>query len=166
MLFLCQINFAEMPALAPFPTDGLMQIFVASDEMYGCAFPSEGQNGFTIIYHADTGDLAITDPYAGGNEPEYSVLEGELHRSGRPLAFKRQDTVPSPEHYLIAAEFDAIWQHHNDADFGRFDEYYLTLEYSDMYLGGYPRSCNATFDRPTAWQITTKSSCNLAHPRT
>ena len=138
MLFLCQVNFAEMPPFDPFPREGLMQIFVASDELYGCGFPSRNRTGFTVVYHADTGGLATVDPYAG-RPPELTVFDGDLHSSGRPLAFEPREMVPTPEHYLIAAEFDVIWEQHKDADYGRFDNYYRAQYGPDIYLGGYPR---------------------------
>lgn len=147
MLFLCQVNFAEMPPFDPFPREGLMQIFVDSDPMYGCAFPSENGSGFTVIYHADTGGLATVDPY-GGNPPERSVFDGELQRNGRPLAFEAQEMVPPPEHFLIAAEFDAIWEQHKDADYDRLTEHFDGQHGPDVYLGGYPRFIQSDIRSP------------------
>lgn len=35
LFFLAQINFAEMPALAPFPTAGILQFFISDDSLLG-----------------------------------------------------------------------------------------------------------------------------------
>ncbi|GGY54131.1 hypothetical protein GCM10007148_24570 [Parvularcula lutaonensis] len=40
LLLLAQVNFDEMPSLDPFPRDGLLQFFVADDDIFGCEFPS------------------------------------------------------------------------------------------------------------------------------
>lgn len=138
MLFLCQINFAEMPPFDPFPTDGLMQIFVTADDMYGCAFPSENQQGFTVVYRAETADLVTVDPYAGEG-PEFSVFSPDLHRSGWALAFEPGFMLPTLEHYLIAAKLEAMWQQMSDADIDRIDEFCRDRNGPDMYLGGHPR---------------------------
>lgn len=139
MLFLCQINFAEMLPFDPFPNEGLMQVFVASDDMYGCAFPSQHRQGFAVIYHAETAQLLTIDPYGGGEDPEFSVFSGDLHRIGRPIAFELQDMVPPPAHFLINAEFEALWQQEKTADFDQFDRYCDSHHGPEMYLGGYPR---------------------------
>lgn len=48
---LIQINFEEMPFLPPFPSQGLLQIFIADNDLYGFNVdsPSE-QNGFRIYF--------------------------------------------------------------------------------------------------------------------
>lgn len=147
MLFLCQINFAEMPPLEPFPADGLMQVFVASDDLYGCAFPSLDRQGFTVLYRPDPAGLTTIDPYAGG-EPELTVLQGDLHRQGRPIAFERQEMVPPPAHYLIAAQIDAMWRQDKSADYDRIDEYCDGHKGPEMYLGGYPRFVQSDIRTP------------------
>lgn len=50
MAFLIQLNFSELPTLAGYPTEGLLQFFVASDETFGMGFGGEpGQ--FHLRFH-------------------------------------------------------------------------------------------------------------------
>jgi uncharacterized protein YwqG len=55
-----QINFAELPALAPFPETGLLQLFIAAGDLYG-ANPEDPASspGFACIYHEDLQGTAV-----------------------------------------------------------------------------------------------------------
>lgn len=51
MLFLMQANFADMPALAGYPTEGMLQWFCGAGEVYGQAYAPEPEVG-TAGLHA------------------------------------------------------------------------------------------------------------------
>lgn len=38
LLLLAQLNFSELPHIQNYPQDGLLQFFVADDDLYGCDF--------------------------------------------------------------------------------------------------------------------------------
>jgi uncharacterized protein YwqG len=50
MYLLAQINFIDMPALEPFPRDGIIQIFVNDDEFYGMDYNLYSSKGFKIQF--------------------------------------------------------------------------------------------------------------------
>jgi uncharacterized protein YwqG len=54
LYLLAQINFEEVPALEDFPQKGILQFYIADDDLYGMDFdnPSE-QNGFRVLYFAE-----------------------------------------------------------------------------------------------------------------
>jgi len=54
LYLLAQINFEEVPAIENFPQKGILQFYIADDDLYGMDFdnPSE-QNGFKVLYFAD-----------------------------------------------------------------------------------------------------------------
>ena len=52
LYLLAQINFAELPHIPDFPTQGLLQFFIANDEDFGCSF-SENQENWRVIFHED-----------------------------------------------------------------------------------------------------------------
>ncbi len=53
LFFLAQINFEEAPALAPYPSKGLLQFFIGDDELYGMD-PEEGnKHHFKAVYYPD-----------------------------------------------------------------------------------------------------------------
>ncbi len=52
LFFLAQINFSEMPALSPFPTEGILQFFINDDDLYGMDFDDgENQDTFKVLFH-------------------------------------------------------------------------------------------------------------------
>ena len=54
LFLLIQVNFAELPALAPFPRRGLLQMFVAPDDLFGMNLDDPRvPSGFQCIYHDD-----------------------------------------------------------------------------------------------------------------
>ncbi len=54
LFFLAQINFAEVPQLAPFPTSGIVQFFINNDDLYGMDFDDgENPDTFRVLFHAD-----------------------------------------------------------------------------------------------------------------
>lgn len=54
LYLLAQINFAEVPELEGFPTSGILQFYLARDEMYGCNFdqPTD-QSKFRVLFFPD-----------------------------------------------------------------------------------------------------------------
>jgi uncharacterized protein YwqG len=68
LVFLAQINFAELPQLAGYPQTGLLQFFISDNDSYGSQFADSGdeaeyavkqfqlqqqQNYFRVIYHPE-----------------------------------------------------------------------------------------------------------------
>jgi len=50
--FLAQLNFAELPALEDFPTVGLVQFFIGTDDTMGCRFAGadQPQDTYRVLY--------------------------------------------------------------------------------------------------------------------
>jgi uncharacterized protein YwqG len=54
LFFLAQINFAETPALEPFPKKGIVQFFINDDDLYGMDFDDgENPDTFRVLFHAE-----------------------------------------------------------------------------------------------------------------
>ena len=63
LVLLAQINFAEIPHLPDFPETGLLQFYVAADDLYGADFALAtrlDQKNFRVVYHEKT-DEGITE---------------------------------------------------------------------------------------------------------
>lgn len=59
LALLAQINFAEIPPLPHFPTQGIMQFYIADNDSWGLNFYDPlDQSNFRVLYFADI----ITDP--------------------------------------------------------------------------------------------------------
>lgn len=103
MFFLCQINFAEVPPLPGYPTEGMLQWFVGgNDGTYGQTYdtPSAGFDGLHVRwYTAD--DLTLPALAAPSHPPltgthDDGTYEGPLEVTG-PVAvsFTAEDGLPS-----------------------------------------------------------------------
>ncbi len=54
LYFLIQLNFEEMPHMEGYPEKGLLQVFIANDDLYGADFDNEtNQEGFRVLFYED-----------------------------------------------------------------------------------------------------------------
>jgi uncharacterized protein YwqG len=84
MIFLAQINYAQMPPLEGYPAQGVISFFVMDDDLNGCRFPSVGADGFQVLFHPDAQTLvrrALPE-----NDWDFSPLSDTLIKEGRPLS--------------------------------------------------------------------------------
>ncbi len=62
LFLLVQINFVETPPLDPFPREGILQVFIAAEDLYGCDVENPRQSeGFACVYHTDLNRRALED---------------------------------------------------------------------------------------------------------
>lgn len=62
LYLLVQINFAEVPPLEPFPSSGLLQFFIGTDDLYGCDVDNPRKSeGFACVYHEAVDGRALDD---------------------------------------------------------------------------------------------------------
>lgn len=93
MMLLIQINFAEVPRLEGYPTEGILQFFVADDDSLGMDYSfSEDdidlQHNYRVIYHpnVDTSDSRRTFI----DVPVLSQAEFELTPNAHSLEFEKK----------------------------------------------------------------------------
>lgn len=104
LLFLAQVNFAEVPPLPGFPTEGMMQWFVGTDETYGLTFDdTSGLVGFAVRWWT-AADLTVAA--AAGPDAPVEVLPDSPLRDPGPvrIGFAREDGLPS-----LTEMYDARW---------------------------------------------------------
>lgn len=87
LTLLAQLNFEELPSIPDFPTKGILQFFIAADDLYGMSSDyGEGmtkQENFRVIYHetiiTDTSKLLSAEeiPKYSGDEECYLPFTGE-----------------------------------------------------------------------------------------
>ncbi|MEL7181780.1 MAG: YwqG family protein [Pseudomonadota bacterium] len=156
MLFLAQINFQDMPALAGYPATGLLSVFVTDDDLNGCDFPSIDQKGFKTFYFGDTADLTRHDlPEVTW---EFSPLSDKLLQEGRRVTGRAATGVPSPNSNTVA-ELTKDWYPNCPSDL--WDELWDALSKAKpgiLYYGGHPDFTQDDFRRagsePTYLQYT------------
>lgn len=148
LVLLAQINFGEMPVSPQYPTQGLLQFFIASDDYYGANFDSDftaeelsRQRNFRVAYWADTSGAGRVLPTTGGDE----YMTPHLPEKPRRMRFIAGDEVLSSSDY----RFDQLlggnayttleaWAQANGKDKSVIDGVYEHLDGSGHKFGGYP----------------------------
>jgi uncharacterized protein YwqG len=145
LYLLAQINFREVPRLEGFPEKGILQFYIAGNNLYGCNYEDRmSQTGFRVLYFPDSDlneDNLITNFDFLPNLWDIEFTPFSIYTQDRnecfALTFNQQSAPITTCDYkfdeLIGRDVcDALV---NDVDLD--DEYY------DMYpvghkLGGYP----------------------------
>ncbi|UZR99194.1 YwqG family protein [Chondrinema litorale] len=90
MMLLAQLNFAEIPHIPDYPVTGLLQFFIALDDLYGLNFNNPTrQEGFKVIYHKEIKNSGLQTDFSLiedllKSDDVYPVLTGEYK-----LTFKK-----------------------------------------------------------------------------
>lgn len=143
MHFVAQVNFADVPALPGFPTSGLLQMFVASDDTWGLTFDDTmGLTGFHCRWYT-TDDLRQPVEATSASPipiPHDSCSPVTDSTTPRRVAFTGTRMLPqgwehlqpdverNPRAFEVLAD---LWEEHEDlAD--------ATLDGWDVQVGGWP----------------------------
>eukprot|EP00130_Batrachochytrium_dendrobatidis_P008365 XP_006683240.1 hypothetical protein BATDEDRAFT_93002 [Batrachochytrium dendrobatidis JAM81] len=139
---LAQINFSEMEETIPdYPTEGILQFFVADDDVYGLNFDDgTNQDTFRVVYH-ETVEMDpskwMTDFPEFGNE-NYFPVEKEC-----AISFDVSEEIMSSSDYRfnIITEVDQLLESGTDEDYAAHDEimdaYHEIASGQGCKLGGY-----------------------------
>ena len=142
MTFLAQIDFAALPPLPDYPASGVLQFFIARDDLYGANFEKPQQGGFRVIYREDLSGPGRmeTGPVAEGERyvDDFSPLEPGI--VGQGIAVTAQPFTHRPD--------IGVWQFHDAVgqylDDGGHDAIYDYLNagsgaaQSNWRVGGHP----------------------------
>lgn len=141
LFLLAQINFDEVPTLDGFPDRGILQFYIADDDLNGLDFGNSAdldnsivEDGFKIIYFPQPElkvDNIITN-YDFLHEPEYFPVDGCCS-----LQFTKKYAPISTSDYqfteLLGDEFEELFTNHEIED-----EYLKISPYAGHKIGGYP----------------------------
>lgn len=137
MSFLAQLNYADLPPMTDFPAAGLLSVFVADDNDFGCAFPSLNQTGFRCLYFPSPETLerrAPPDMVEG-----YSPFSGTAVETGLRLTGTRGEMPPDSLSFQGLSITEG-W-HERDMPPGLWRQYLDSLEIApahDLHFDGHP----------------------------
>lgn len=132
LFLLVQINFAETPALEPFPRSGLLQVFIAADDLYGCNVDNPDKpDGFACIYHEKTDGRALEDFSFLEYERGYLPMEEPL--IARQLEFELGSMAVDFSDYRFEKLLPGLAE-----DDAMRDAYFARVSPPALRLGGYP----------------------------
>lgn len=93
--FLAQLDFASLPALPDFPTQGVLQFFIGPDDLYGASFDDLFDGAFRVIWRPDTAGAGALRASPDAEE-DYSPLSKQLRQFSRRLVPRPDNMLPSP----------------------------------------------------------------------
>ena len=145
--FLAQVNFSEMPPLEGFPTKGILQFYIAGENVHGLNFENpEEQKGFRVIYHEvvveDESALLAVLPTDGVEYPDGFPVDSELK-----LNFEKSSMPMGGGDYRFdkllldaynEANPDARVSSLDRAPEDDLDKVYDQLDMGGHRIGGYP----------------------------
>ncbi|MBQ8959727.1 MAG: DUF1963 domain-containing protein [Ruminococcus sp.] len=164
LTLLAQLNFEELPHIPDFPEKGILQLFIAGDDLYSMASecwgePLGAQDNFRVIYHEniirDESQLLSAEEipqYTGGGEVllpftgQYRLVPAKPDTMD-PNAhdFRFEEVFIRCYNELAEEPIKSLWDLGDEV----CDELY-SPEFPDAVLGGYPvftqedpRSCKA-----------------------
>lgn len=136
MVFLAQINFAEVPPLPDFPDSGLLLFFIATDDYFGMNAHHEGDD-VRIIYVADFSTAALADqPLRTGQTP-FRIPQAQTE--GRAIAFVPvAQMTPWGDDWRIDDKWPGWWARSGDTNFAGLVDEASEQVVPDAYIGGTP----------------------------
>lgn len=152
LTLLAQLNFDELPSIPDFPTKGILQFFIAADDLYGMSSDyGEGmtkQENFRVIYHetiiTDVSKLLSADeiPKYSGDEECYLPFTGEYKlithepemMSSTAYDFRFNETFVKCYNEFADEPIDDLWE----LDEEICDKLFDLDDTPDAVIGGYP----------------------------
>lgn len=154
LVLLAQLNFEQLPHIPDFPTKGILQFFIAADDLYGMS-PDYGngltnQDNFRVIYHeniiTDESKLITANdipnyspdddfylPFSG--EYKLKALEPDVMRAVI-YDYRFSDVFVNCYNELYGEEAEDIWDIVEEDDYNALAERNDTT--TDAFIGGYP----------------------------
>jgi len=109
MVFLAQVNCAQLALLPDFPHAGLLQFFTGADDVFGVDFDDMTDNAGFRVFYRETVDLSVTAadiPVPEKPEEEYTPLGSRPCR----IVFQpvQEEEVPDSD-FLFESMFVQAW---------------------------------------------------------
>ena len=138
LVFFAQINFAEAPALAPFPEKGILQFFIQDDDLYGMDFDDgEAQDAFRVLYFPEVSQQIADLAPAADIRDDYELLPHHPENS-HPLTFEIAEEIAPACDYRFAASMGAgFFEQFGEAEWTLLDAYNAIARAQGHKIGGY-----------------------------
>lgn len=147
LVLLAQINLSDLPALPDFPHEGILQFFIAGDDLYGMGVDGlDVQDDFRIIYHKeisnDISQLMTAEdiPQNSVEDEIYLPFEGEYK-----LIVQAADPMPvTTSDYRFESAFVSSYNELHENPIKQIWDVDCNVLYDDMdtfpdaIMGGYP----------------------------
>ncbi len=141
MIFLAQVDFGAMPRLPDYPKSGVLQFFVAHDEMYGADFQRPEKSDFRVIWRpafAPGGRMQHNLLHKGAIVGLDSPLEGKSSLTGVALAPRRTTRMPTYNDWKFVRDFTALYNRNGWGRLNALLDAHFAEEPEVHHVGGHP----------------------------
>lgn len=151
LVMLAQLNFATLPNIPNFPTEGILQLYIASDCLYGMSETRNRlnvQDNFRIIYHREITDdlshlMTLEDiPKYNGTDYCYLPFKGEYKLIPRAVEYMSVNSTDFEFGDAFVRSYNELHDVHIIHVWDLSDEIYYQLSDMDQFpqaiMGGYP----------------------------
>ncbi|OHD00946.1 MAG: hypothetical protein A2885_13670 [Sphingopyxis sp. RIFCSPHIGHO2_01_FULL_65_24] len=165
MSFLAQVDFAELPPLPDYPTSGVLQFFLARDDLYGANFEKPEAGKFRVIWReklGGPGQLHSGRPAGDRGIDDYSPLYDATVARGIALKPKRADQIPSVESWLAERDLATLLNDRAKSDrIYAFADKQLELATQGHHVGGHPGFTQSDWRADKRYQDVDRVLLNL-----
>ncbi|MEQ1746522.1 MAG: YwqG family protein [Saprospiraceae bacterium] len=138
LVFLAQINFADMPRLEPFPDRGIAQFYINDDDLYGMDFDDgECPDTFRVLFFPDptTDTAALQTQFL--LRKDYDLLPHHPE-TAHPLAFELAEEVSPATDYQFWQTFGSdFFQQFGETEWDVQDAFNRSVRSEGHKIGGY-----------------------------
>jgi uncharacterized protein YwqG len=139
LFFLAQLNFSEIPALPPFPAQGMLQFFILDDDLYGMNFDDgENQDTFRVLFHPQVvQDESVLQTKFPAMLRDFDELPHHPDES-YPLRFSLEEEVAAITDYQFYEHFGQdFFRQFGEKEWDVMDEFGKAVRPQGHKIGGY-----------------------------
>lgn len=138
LFFLAQLNFAEMPQLAPFPTEGILQFYIYDDDLYGMDFDDgENPDTFRVLWFPKPASDESTLQAAAAGLRDYDLLPHHPDES-YPLRFElAEEVAPATDYHFWQRFGPGFFQQFGEQEWDITDQFNRVVRSQGHKIGGY-----------------------------
>jgi len=139
LFFLAQINFAEAPALAPFPAKGIVQFFINDDDLYGMDFDDgENPDTFRVLFHPEVVQDKAALQTSFPKLRDYDELLPHHPEESYPLRFETEEEVAGMTDYRFHRHFGTdFFQQFGEQEWQVMNDFGKAVRPQGHKIGGY-----------------------------
>lgn len=138
LFFLLQLNFSEMPALAPFPEKGILQFYINDDDLYGMDLDEgEKQDFFRVLYFEN---VVEDEQQLQTNFPFLKQFDLLPHHPDRSFALKfelKEEVVPITDYRFYTHLGADFFRKFGDNEWDIMEELGKMIQSQGHKIGGY-----------------------------
>jgi len=165
MAFLAQVDFAAMPPLPDYPAGGVLQFFIARDDLYGANFEKPEAGKFRVIWRETMdgpGKLHSGRPAGNRGIDDYSPLYDATVAQGIALKPARSDQMPSVESWLAERDLGPLLNDRTRSDrIYAFADKQIELASQGHHVGGHPGFTQSDWRADEPYQDVDRVLLNL-----